>query len=417
MDAATTRKLNRLRALIGGHTSRAEESEILLILTEASSDELGELLSAIDLARLISSVDNHVDLRGAIKNRTWLFEVLARTRVRDLPVPVRVALVSALQRGRTGIREEVAIADVLVATEAAELTVLKNGVDRGDYHDLRQLVFRDLDDPLQRKRILEHVAREALKAAAHGVKVLSDIDDTLFVNWKDARFPQRTVYPGVLQLYAELVRGPDDAGAGSLTFLTARPEDRWGFVEEHSRRSLAGRGLTMEFAILCGDFRALWNDDVIADKKFDNFVQYRQLFPEYGFVFVGDSGQGDAIAGRKMLAHAPDAVRAVFIHDVVATPQEVREAQPAGLVLFDTYAGAALAACHAGLVSGAGVWRVLEAAQRQLAAVDFDTAAQRAAREVELARDAARIAAAVPRPGGGDPGPDGEPPKARGASA
>jgi hypothetical protein len=39
---------------------------------------------------------------------------------------------------------------------------------------------------------------------------------------------------------------------------------------------------------------------LLAGKKFDNFAAYHALFPEYRVVFIGDSGQGDIMAGLQV---------------------------------------------------------------------------------------------------------------------
>jgi hypothetical protein len=73
---------------------------------------------------------------------------------------------------------------------------------------------------------------------------------------------------------------------------------------------------------------------------------------------------------------------------VVATPEARRlELASRKVHLFDTYVGAALAARALGLVDDAGVRAVAEAAREELAAITFDSAEHKAAREQELARD------------------------------
>ena len=83
-------------------------------------------------------------------------------------------------------------------------------------------------------------------------------------------------------------------------------------------------------------------------RKFQNFREYRALFPEAEFVFIGDAGQADALVGAMMLEQYPRQVRAVFIHDVVgaarATTGDGRakaEYERLGVRFFATYAGAA----------------------------------------------------------------------------
>jgi hypothetical protein len=126
--------------------------------------------------------------------------------------------------------------------------------------------------------------------------------------------------------------------------------------------------------------------------KLENFSRYVQLYPEYGFVFTGDSGQGDVAFGERMLATWPDAVRAVFIHDVVATPEPVRQTwRDKRIFFFDTYVGAALEAFAVGVISREGVARVALAAREDMARVPFVSEAQREARMAELERDSRRV--------------------------
>lgn len=293
----------------------------------------------------------------------------------------KVARIRELQRGRTGSAAEAEIQELLLDTHGSDLTALKNALDEGDDHrDLVQLVYSDIDDSTIRSSILVHFQHEAASAPAHGLKVLSDIDDTFYANWADERFPKKTVYPGVMQLYAEL--------GGDVTFITARPMDRVGLIERATHVSLREKGLE-SVTVLSGSFRNLLGNERIADKKLENFERYVSVFPEYDFVFVGDSGQGDAMFGRRMLDAEPERVKAVLIHDI-GKPDVERVDGP---VYFHTYVGAAVHAFERDLISAEAVGRVVEAAREDFGAVAFDTSEQRDARRAELAADIRRAPA------------------------
>ncbi|MBU8897484.1 hypothetical protein KRR26_17845 [Corallococcus sp. M34] len=151
--------------------------------------------------------------------------VVATKRLETL----RASLVTALQVGSTPALTERGIRDLLCVTQGRELTTLKNLLDAGgDIHDLAQLLFDDVDDLQVREAILAHLRREVLGHPSGENKVLSDIDDTFFVNWKDTRHPKQTVYQGVTQFYRELDRGPGlvPGRLGDLTFVSARPMDQ-----------------------------------------------------------------------------------------------------------------------------------------------------------------------------------------------
>ena len=136
-------------------------------------------------------------------------------------VQAKAALVRALQLGRTGSKDEAKILEIFLATHGPALTELKNAIEAsGDHRDLLQLLWSDIDDLVIREAILAHFAKEASPTGE--LKVLSDIDDTFYANWKDARYPKGTIYPGVRQFYGEL--------GGDLAFVTARPNDRVGLI-------------------------------------------------------------------------------------------------------------------------------------------------------------------------------------------
>ena len=307
----------------------------------------------------------------------------------SLSLAQRAGAVTALQEGPTVEREERAIAKVLLATQGAELTALKDLVDVGDHHDMVELVFDDIDDAQVRAQVLAHISAQAPGAPRADLKVLSDIDDTLKASLNDARFPKGTVYPGVRQFYRELDLGPAGTGDdGDLGFLTARPELEGLGEDLWTRKSLADLGLP-RVSILSGDIAGLLGHDAMAAKKTENFEAFHAVFPEHPVVFIGDSGQGDEAAGRQMLAKAPEHVPAVFIHDLDGTKPKGGEDV---LVFFDTYVGAAVVAHARGLIGNEGLARVAAAALQELDAVPFDDPAKRKSAQEMLQKDLAAAA-------------------------
>jgi hypothetical protein len=377
-------RVETIRTLLRGHCDRHEEAQILTLLGETKGQELDTLLGELDVRALFRGVDDH--LVGP-DHRTALRALLCESRLFDLSVSSRAAICRALQVGRTSDADQQAIVRILLETQGRELTTLKNAIDEaGEHLDLQRLVWSDIDDAQRRHTVLAHFAKEAMPTGE--VKVLSDIDDTLYENWKDSHYPAKAVYPGVVQFYAELDRGPkEDGRPGDLTFVSARPTDPLGAIEALGFRTLRTHGIRVA-AVLTGSLLSARSNEAIAQKKLGNFLQYQALYPEYGFVFVGDSGQGDVQFGEMIRERAPEAVKAVFIHDVVATPKDRRDALGAkGVYLFETYVGAAVRAFRLGLISPVGLVRVARAAEEQLRAIDFNDEVQRTARRDELARD------------------------------
>ena len=347
---------------------------------------LSDMLRQIDVHRLLHRVHDHV---WGEHHRTELLDYLTRREVAHLDTDARAALVDGLQHGITRRPEERAICSLFVSTRGDALTDLKNRVDAGgDFRDLEHLVFHEIDNPVVRAEMLGHIAGESVLGS--GTKVISDIDDTLFCSLKDERYPRKTVYPGVRQFYRELDLA--DGREGDLTFLTARPGEPSGKVENAVHHMLRRRGLP-EAPVITGTLGGLINHEHMAETKLQGLARYRAVFPEYGAVLIGDSGQGDVLFGERAVAAQGDAVRGVLIHDVKATPDDERARLRAeGVVLFDTYVDAAVEAFGLGLLSRDAVQRVADAATREMAAIRFDSPAQREARMAELTRALDRVA-------------------------
>jgi hypothetical protein len=392
--AGAEHTVGRIHALLVGHTGRRDEREILGLLRAAGAAELDHVITRVDLRWLVSGVDDRV---LGPDNRAALLAMLCEERLGDLSVRARAALIDALQRGRTGSDDERAIHKILLGTCGATLTELKNAIDDGDHHDLHHLVHHDLDDGELRLEILAHIQREA--APHDHLKVLSDIDDTLYRNWKDPRYPDGRdkatgklwLYPGVRAFYRELCLAFPPGGLGDLTFITARPGDRVGIGQGITRKNLAEAGLPFA-KVLTGELGSVITNQRIAEKKYERFVEYSTIFPEYRFVFCGDSGQGDAIAGRMMMEHPGTRMLAVFIHDVVSTSDAERAAsRERGVFFNDTYVGAAIDAHALGLLDLDAALRVAGEAASEMDGVPFTDAAQRDARRAELDRDVERL--------------------------
>jgi hypothetical protein len=310
----------------------------------------------------------------------------------------RARLLAELQRGRTGGDDEHRIAELIVGTRGADLWHLKRLHDAASsYRDLVQLVYRDIDDASIRTRLLAHFRDEAalLTPDARRRKIVSDVDDTIWCNWKDARYPKKAVYPGALAFYEALCPpASDDHPHADITFLTARPRDRMGLVERLTHRTLRKLGIRGA-SVLSGALHKVLSNRGIAEGKLDNLLRYREVYPECDFILVGDSGQGDVELAVAALERAGEAVRAVFIHDVVHTPEDTRARyRERGIVFFDTYVGAAAVAAELGLISSGEALRIARRASKELAALELSAQAV-AGHLVELfERDAALVARA-----------------------
>ncbi|KAL3669481.1 hypothetical protein V7S43_005873 [Phytophthora oleae] len=371
---------------------KRRELKIYRILAGAAKDELNYILNHTQLALLFYKVKDHSKVRED-QSRTLILDLLCTTRLADLSVMSRALLLDALMVMKISAHPmaEKWVRNIILKTMGDDLSNLKAYTDaKGDFHSMHKLVFNDIRDPTIRADILSHIQREASVQIAHmrlGTKrgrnrkqqawrkVLSDVDDTLYSSGGrypaglDTRYPRHTLYPGVLPFYRELdmgTVGPDewtDDRVGNLVFLSARPHVYKDVSEKKSYTKFAAlhekMGMHTLPTMLAGNLTSgrafMWQGDLepMAQKKFENFCEFYQLYPEFKHVFVGDNGQGDVRAAELIVEKfGPDALEAGFFQRVQPmekmfnyhSKEDLERWRKMNIVFFDTYVGAAVEA-------------------------------------------------------------------------
>ena len=259
--------------------------------------------------------------------------------------------------------------------------------------DLRELLFNR--DGTARRGTAALLRMFATLAADVSPKwhILTDIDDTVYPNTahrtyvagSDVSWHQKALFPGAVAFYAAFHRAALKRGGPAYsTVLSATP----GVLKEHKLRdrqlkALLGprygfmqgldekRAMTSGISSMASTFatrtlRWAWpaaastSADIgkpavvtaqhrsFGDKKFERFQQYTAIFPEYACIFIGDNGQGDVVAGLRMLATNPrclvcircvcqDGARYTSFRLPVVPGVVVTESMSARLVPFRTY--------------------------------------------------------------------------------
>lgn len=382
---------SQLSELLSGRTVATDQT-VLGLLADAEAADLNETLTELSGPELFRTPTR--DQQAA------LMLLLGRERRDELEPHALAHVVHGLQSvRRTALRDELLV-ELLISRRGTELTRVKNRINTAeDHQDLEDLLFVDLPQNA-RSRILEHFAVEAETTSVSDVKILSDIDDTVFCKLHDRRWPRRLIYPGVLAMFDALDLGPDDEpfDRGDVTFVTARPADAWGLVENHSRTALRRAGVS-KLSVLSGSLLALLSKEKIAEYKMRNIDHYRQLFGEYGLMFLGDSGQADVLVAEHLVNRHPEAIRLVLIHDVAGTgPTERELLSQRGIHFHDTYIGAALIAYEHHLISRISLERVAREAVGGFAHVRWDSTAQRSRMRDLFERDLAAVEAVLNEP-------------------
>lgn len=202
--------------------------------------------------------------------------------------------------------------DIFESVEGPELTVLKKlmGLQR---HKISFARFMKKLPVWMRVRFLSWIRDQYIQSQPHDhlpqvtatspLKLLSDIDDTLYTSIHDRSYPVRkTMYPGVLALHKAIDLGPGPNWSpkdrywnsvrnfevwmeeGDTGFLTAQPY----MYGKMTRRSLASKGVDINTTtLISGTVQALRSHQTIADMKYQNFVNFQELYPEYRFIYIG----------------------------------------------------------------------------------------------------------------------------------
>jgi len=205
--------------------------------------------------------------------------------------------------------------------------------------DLRELVFLQMNEQ-ERKVLLtniEYISNTFLKTHKKINHILTDLDDTLYptkslteTSGRDSSWKNREPYPGITKFY-QLFYSTLQKEAQYTTVLTGSPlflkttllDDpkitkilgpNYGFIQgsEHKRDAiqmlLSGMSERPFYYFAPSSIR-------VGQEKFNRYKQYSKLFPEYRLIFIGDNGQGDLIAGKKMLQEQSDCI--ICIHNII----------------------------------------------------------------------------------------------------
>eukprot|EP00931_Biecheleriopsis_adriatica_P066591 TRINITY_DN40911_c0_g1_i1.p1 TRINITY_DN40911_c0_g1~~TRINITY_DN40911_c0_g1_i1.p1 ORF type:complete len:506 (+),score=97.37 TRINITY_DN40911_c0_g1_i1:698-2215(+) len=324
-------------------------AHFVLVTRRRTINRLRELLASVsEEDEALQYVLVNINVSTLIQVGGWHIEdsFMRALEEKTLDTLSKAIMIDGLQKDGLDARQQIMVRDLFLSCQGHELVYLKTLIDgSGGYRNLYKLVFRDISDRQTRKDILDYFAKEGKafrgEIGSVGVKVVSDLDDTLvssgglFPAGCDTSYPRHCIYPGCLKFYECLDKGfqPGEPSC-NLVFLTARPHLYRDLAEEASFRNfkihvsdgrmhsmptlLTGKLLSGMWATLtwrCSGVKA-WR--LVGDDKFNTFTLFKTLYPEYDFVFCGDDGQGDLLAGQRMLQDNDDGLcRAVVIHHVL----------------------------------------------------------------------------------------------------
>ena len=271
--------------------------------------------------------------------------------------------------------------------------------------DLRELIFnRDGSTTREGDALLatfQAIASEYNAAELPRLyHVLTDIDDTLYANrggktciaGSDMSWPEHIAYPGVTELHRRLHSLQNSTHYS--TVLSATP----GFVKPKKLNSQELKDMLggTDFSFIQGvegkreilrnspsiAFTVLRRGDnpdgafyrAIAETKYARFQQYARIFPERHYIWIGDNGQGDEIAGRRMLDQR-DVMVIVCIHIVRPAAESARDPR---IIYFNSYGELAIKLFDMGLLEHGQVAAVIRSAKTECKSTDGTSDSQRA---------------------------------------
>lgn len=329
---ASTSLIESISSLLERRAGAGERRRILDLLRPLDARQFAEVVHGLDLSRLLSALD----WRAWTSDSRAEFLSLLEKFVGGLNLDTKVLLANLLADGPTSYREEKVLRALFLSEVGTALTELKLRIDTSDVgHDLLSLLTSDIDAPELRFDILKHFRDKAelpKNPAERPLRVVSDIDDTLYSSLKDARYPKGTLYKGVLELFASV-------SALAPVFLTARPELVSNLFERLTHKQLRRYGLDKP-TVLSGSLPGLLGHRRMAEQKARNLTSYTEMYPEFRFILFGDSGQGDMALAEMLLGTDEPAIERAFIHKLSDAHRGSRTSNPR-IHLYRDYAEAA----------------------------------------------------------------------------
>ena len=329
-DTADETHVSLIQDILTKKTRAKDESLILETLRPLEARALGATLDELDLTRLLSALD---DRRWGPKSRKEFLRILAPA-VPHLSVESKAKLIRGLAKGPQEASAESTITHLFRSEQAERLSQLKLLVDCSrDGKDLLNIIYLFIQSADLRYDILQHFLGAAHKGDEPAeLRVVSDIDDTIYSSLKDIRYPKGTIYPGVLELLSQLSPLPP-------VFLTARPELIASLFERVTHKQMARYGIE-KCTVLSGSLPGLMGHRRMAEQKARTLISYRELYPEYRFIFIGDSGQGDMALAESLLNRRDNVLDHAFIHKL-APDQPGSRSNHTQIHVFEDYPTAA----------------------------------------------------------------------------
>ncbi|SPR00096.1 unnamed protein product (mitochondrion) [Plasmodiophora brassicae] len=350
------------RGLIKGlsrHVPRSTRGGRLMESVKAAdAPQLNAIACSTAMRRYVLQVNR--SMFGPRLRREFL-DVVVRERVQELNLESKLALATNLSP--KSANDRAVLKTLLLSTSGHELTCLKRGIDLSQRYTVVDCAR--LFEPDDLEQIFDHISKqETAPEDERPILAISDIDDTLYASIHDRSFPARVLYPGMTTFLRALAQRP----GGGVVFLTARPRA----VTLFTHKQLERMGVETS-TVVSGSFFHLASHAQMAALKFESFTSLEKFYPEFRFVFVGDSGQGDVRLAEMMLKSSSH-VKLVLIHDVVSkqnvykTPADKRaQLRSSAILVFDSYLEAAVESLKAGLIDRSSVVEIQEVIQHELA--------------------------------------------------
>lgn len=271
--------------------------------------------------------------------------------------------------------------------------------------DLRELIFnRDGTTTRQGEALL--ATFQAIASAYNAAEipklyhVLTDIDDTLYANrgvksciaGSDMSWPEHIAYPGVKEMHRQL--HSLQKSTHYSTVISAAPgavktkklnsqelKDILGGTDFSFIQGMEGKREILRNVpsiILTSAYRGDNPDGAfyraIADTKYARFQQYARIFPERQYIWIGDNGQGDEVAGKRMLDQR-DVMVTVCIHIVRPAAESARDPR---IIYFNTYGELATKLFDREILGRRHVAAIIKSIGKECSSTDGTSDSQRA---------------------------------------
>lgn len=306
----TTGTIRKLEALLSTGSDPQVRVSILPYLRELDVEQLATVIGKVDIACLIETLDPQGWGPDSLKE----FLRLLSTAHTYLEIASKASIIDSLARHHNGPGIDQAIETLICSESGEHLTRLKLALEAIDGGvGLVDLLYDCIDDAEVRFDLISYFQKESADPdkLQSTVRVVASLKDTLYTFQQDHQHPDGPVEPEAVALLSRL-------SPYSPIFIAPRPEHITEYQQTLTAECLAAAGVAPP-TLLEGNIPGLLGHRHATEQKVRALTRYCELYPEFKFIFIGNSESDDVRLATALSSGASSIFETVMIRKLQET--------------------------------------------------------------------------------------------------